>query len=70
MPICLLRKIRTVVKENVETSYFYKNQMMNLISTLNNLKEEWYGTEHSIEIDVFGEREDVVDKDHTSYNKS
>ena len=51
------KKSEPVVKENVETSYFTKNQMMNLVSTLSSFKRKGgMIPEHSLDIDVFGEK--------------
>ena len=50
------KKSESIVKENVETSYFTKNQMMNLISTLSSFKKKnGIIPENSLEINVKGE---------------
>ena len=58
-----------VVKEDVETSYFTKNQVMNLISTLSSFKKKGgYLPPHSIIINIHGENVEMWSgKDIISY---
>jgi DNA-directed RNA polymerase II subunit RPB1 len=63
------KKSESVVKENVDTSYFTKNQVMNIISTLNAFKTKNGALpDNSINMDVYGENVKMwTGKDIMSY---